>query len=72
MSDNLPLSLRMFNDRVRVMTQSNAKILTLNANEAHSLHTEIYSLLTLIAELSKNNNAEPLSGQISMDGGGFK
>jgi hypothetical protein len=67
-----PLQIRMFNERVRAMNQSNSKMLTLNQNEARALHNEIYELLTTIAELTKNANENSAQVQVSMDGGGFK
>ena len=69
---NTPLHIRMFNDRVRAMNQSNGKILTLNAQEARSLHAEIYDLMATVADLSVKLNNEPEIAQVSMDGGGFK
>ena len=71
MDTNLPFHVKMFNDRVRAMNQSNGKILTLNQQEARNLHSEIYDLMAIIAELSKgsviSNNIE-----VGMDGGYFK
>lgn len=71
MDNNLPLQIKNFNSKVRSMNQANGKILTLNAEEARSLHAEIYDLLATIASLSKQ---ETVSGiiNVSMDGGGFK
>lgn len=71
MDNNLPLHIKMFNDRVRAMNQSNGKILTLNAQEARSLHAEIYDLMATIASLSKPNNSEGQVISISMDGGKY-
>jgi len=69
---NPPLHIRMFNDRVRAMNQSNGKILTLNAQEARSLHAEIYDLMATIANLGQRLDSGPEITQVSMDGGGFK
>ena len=69
---NLPFHIKMFNDRVRAMNQSNGKLVTLNAQEARSLHAEIYDLMATIAELSKVSAATPGITSVSMDGGGFK
>jgi hypothetical protein len=70
--DNLPFHIKLFNDRVRALNQSNSKILTLNAQEARSLHNEIYDLMAIIAALSKENaNAVPTIS-INMDGGSFR
>ena len=72
MSDsNLPIHIKKYNDKVRAMNQSNGKVLTLNAEEARSLHAEIYDLMATIASLT----AKPVVADVvsvSMDGGGFK
>ena len=54
MPEQLPYHIKLFNDRVRTMNQTNAKLLTLNADEARNLHTEIYNLLASMTELSFN------------------
>lgn len=69
MSNESP-NIRMFNDRVRQMNSANGKILTLNAQEARSLHAEIYELLAQIADLTKE--APNTNTNITMDGGSFK
>lgn len=71
MDNNLPIHIRMLNDRVRAMNQSNGKILTLNAQEARNLHAEIYDLMATIASLSTRPASADVVN-ISMDGGGFK
>lgn len=53
------------------MNQANGKILTLNADEARNLHTEIYNLLATIASLSQVAGNDTVV-EINMDGGGFK
>lgn len=60
----------MFNDKVRTMNQSNSKILTLNQQEARSLHAEIYDLMATIANLSKTTDTSNIT-TIGMDGGRF-
>jgi hypothetical protein len=70
MDNNLPLHIKNFNNKVRAMNQSNGKILTLNAEEARSLHAEIYDLMATIAQLSKNVDSTPVVTVIS-DGGKF-
>jgi hypothetical protein len=74
---NLSLHLKNFNDKVKVMNQTGSKQLTLSANEARSLHSDIFDLLNHCAHLSKrlesynsNTNNDVIS--ISVDGGGFK
>ena len=54
------------------MNQANAKILTLNAEEARSLHAEIYDLMATIAALSKQGPSTSAIATINMDGGSFK
>ena len=71
--DKLSIHVRNFNDKVRVMNQTQSKQLTLSALEARNLHADIFALLTQIAELS--DRPEPESAvvtQISMNGGTFK
>jgi len=71
MDSNLPLHVKKFNDKLRVMNQANAKILTLNAEEARNLHAEIYDLMATIASLSIATDTNATI-EINMDGGGFK
>jgi hypothetical protein len=71
MDNNVSLHIKMFNDRVRAMNQSSGKILTLNAQEARSLHAEIYELMATIAGLV-NDNTSTTDINVSMDGGKFK
>jgi hypothetical protein len=72
MDSNLPLQIKLFNNKVQAMNQANAKVLTLNAQEARSLHAEIYDLMATIAGLSKDSSMATEITQITMDGGGFK
>jgi exopolysaccharide biosynthesis protein len=72
MDNNLPFHIKLFNDKVRVLNQTNGKMLTLNPQEARSLHAEIYDLMATIAELSKLYEQGGTVTTISMDGGGFK
>ena len=71
MDTNLPLHIKKFNDKVRVLNQGGSKVLTLNAEEARSLHAEIYDLMATIAHLSKNQESAGTT-TVTMDGGGFK
>ena len=70
MDSNLPFHVRLFNDRVRAMNQGNGKMLTLNPQEARSLHAEIYDLMATIASLSKGTSTTS-NIDINMDGGSF-
>ena len=72
MQEPLPYHIKLFNERVRSMSQSNSKLLTLNADEARNLHAEIYNLLASVAELSFNTQKTEEIIQINMDGGRFK
>lgn len=71
MDNNLPIHIKKYNDKVRAMNQSNSKLLTLNAEEARSLHAEIYDLMATIASLSTKSAGSDVVN-VSMDGGGFK
>jgi hypothetical protein len=70
--NNLPFYIKMYNERVQAMNQSNGKLLTLNAQEARSLHSEIYNLMATIANLTTQLNSSPVVTTVSMDGGSFK
>ena len=72
MEINLPFHIKLYNDRVRQMNQTNGKILTLNQQEARSLHAEIYDLMAIIASLSQSKDDTSAVVQVSMDGGAFK
>jgi hypothetical protein len=62
----------MFNDKVKVLNQTNGKLLTLNPHEARSLHAEIYDLMATIAQLSKVDSTANNVVSVNMDGGSFK
>ena len=70
--NNTSLHIKLFNDKVRAMNQSNSKLLTLNAQEARSLHAEIYDLMATISNLSKNTDQTSNITNVNMDGGSFK
>jgi hypothetical protein len=70
MEDRLSLHLKMFNDKIKILNQTNSKNLTLSATEARNLHAEVFNLLTKIAELSAVDKQEtPISADF--DGGTF-
>jgi hypothetical protein len=71
-TDKLSIHVRMFNDKVRVMNQTQSKQLILSVQEARNLHADIFALLTHIAELSDVPKETPQITQISMNGGSFK
>jgi hypothetical protein len=73
MEHQLSLHLKNFNDRIKVMNQTNAKDLNLSALEARNIHAGIFELLTKIndlTELRKTVEQETLVS-VEMDGGGF-
>jgi hypothetical protein len=71
--DNLSIHVRNFNEKVRIMNQSQRKELVLSAQDARNLHADIFALLAHIAELSEQPKTEtPAFAQINMDGGGFR
>ena len=73
MESQLSLHLKAFNNRVKVMNQTNAKELVLSRLEAQNLQADIFDLLGQIQALSEIKQAEDAENVISinMDGGGF-
>lgn len=68
---HITIHIKNFNDRVRAMSQTNSKDLTMSANDARNLQADIFNLLTLVTEFaSKLNTEEDI--QIQLDGGSFK
>ena len=73
MEHQLSLHLKNFNDRIKVMNQTNARDLTLTALEARNIHAGIFELLTQIAELTEIKKEADADAVVSveMDGGNF-
>ena len=73
MEQQLSLHLNKFNDRVKVMNQTNAKELVLSALEARNLHNDVFELLTQIAELAQVKKDKEVEAVVSVefDGGSF-
>lgn len=71
--NTIPLHIRNFNDKVRLMNQTNAKQLTVSAADARNLHAEIYALMTEITRLNLEleRKIEASVTAVTMDGGGF-
>lgn len=61
----LTLHFKMFNDKVRMLNQLGQKNLVLTADEARSLHSDLFDLLNRVADSSQ----EPTVNQL--DGGKF-
>lgn len=70
--EQLSIAIRTFNDRVKQMNQTNGKQLVLSAQEARSLHNDIFAMLANIAELASTAGPKEDVIQISVDGGGFR
>jgi hypothetical protein len=68
----LSLSIKNFNERVKVMNQTGSKQLSLSAEEARNLHADIFNLLTNVAESQTVQTSEPAVDSTGIDGGGFK
>lgn len=68
----LSLAIRTFNERVKQLNQTAGKQIVLSAQEARSLHHDIYALLANVAELASQGGPKEDFIQINMDGGGFK
>lgn len=58
MEQQLSLHLQKFNNRVKVLNQTNAKDLVLSAGEARQLQADIFDLLTQIQALTAIKEAE--------------
>jgi hypothetical protein len=73
MEQQLSLHLKKFNDRVKVLNQTNARELVLSAAEVRQLQADIFDLLTQIQALTEIRNQQPENEviNIGMDGGGF-
>lgn len=70
----LSIHLKAFNDKVKVMNQTNNREIVLSSIEAKNLHNDIFSLLATIAELTqKLTDAEKSQEVINLEfnGGQF-
>ena len=74
MDHKLSIHVKNFNDRIRIMNQSQSPTLVMTAQDARNLHADIFAILAQFAELSEKLQNTPTDEivQISMDGGGFK
>jgi len=73
MESQFSLHIKAFNNRVKVMNQTNARDLTLTKLEAQNLQADIFELLTQIAELTKIQDQKQAEATVNVDfdGGGF-
>lgn len=66
---NLSFHINRFNDKVRVMNQTNSKNINLTAQEARDLQADIFALMEIIAH---HSNIKPdVAPQNQFDGGAF-
>jgi hypothetical protein len=73
LEQQLSLHLKKFNDRVKVLNQTNSKDLVLSAAEARQLQADIFDLLTKINDLvdiKQRAVVEPTL-QVELQGGKF-
>lgn len=73
MENNLTMHLKMFNDKVKLMNQSQNKQLILSAQEARNLHADLFDLLNHCATISQKLQEKRQDDVVSvgMDGGSF-
>jgi hypothetical protein len=71
--EQVSLHIKKFNDRVKVMNQTNAKDLTLSKLEAQNLQAEIFELLVKMSDLVeiKKQDSAPATVSVDFDGGNF-
>lgn len=70
----ISLSIKTFNERVKLMNQTGSKQISLTAQEARNLHNDIFILLANLAELQTNLeilNSSSQGTSLNFDGGGF-
>jgi hypothetical protein len=72
--DNLTLAIKNFNDKVKLLNNTNQKQLVLTATEARNLNSDIQNLLAYCVHLgsqgARKNTQEPLI-EVTLDGGKF-
>jgi hypothetical protein len=73
MESNLTIHLKMFNDKVKLMNQSNSKQVTLSAQEARNIHADLFDLLNHCYTLSQKVHQERQESvvNVNMDGGSW-
>ncbi len=72
MENNLPLHLKNFNDKVKVMNQSGKQSMMLTAQEARSIHSDMFELMSLCVKMSKQmNSSNNAASSVNMDGGSW-
>jgi hypothetical protein len=70
---DVSIHIKNFNERVKAMNSTHSRELTLSAQDARSLHADIFAVLAHVTELSAKLGQEGVEiVQLSVDGGGFK
>jgi len=70
---NLSISFQNFNNRIKQMNQTNARQMTLSADEARNLHSDIFALLSQLADVNKKEvvQTEAIAGVVNLDAGRY-
>jgi hypothetical protein len=65
--------INAFNERVKIMNQTNKKDIIMTCQDARNLHSDIFTLLSMISELSAKSqqNSEESTIEVQLDGGAF-
>lgn len=69
---NLTISVKTFNEKVKIMNQTGSRQLSLTADEARNLQADIFNLLATLAEQRPQIEIKSDPSDINLDGGGFK
>lgn len=64
------IHLKNFNDRVRAMSQTNGREISMSAQDARNLQADIFNLMTLVVELNAKVKSDDVI-QVQLDGGKF-
>ena len=67
---NLRVAMRTLNERVKLMNQTSARQLTLTADEARNLHSDIFAILANLAEAQAKPEGV-VTSTMGLDGGSF-
>ena len=57
--------IQQFNERIKQLNHTQARLLTMTAADARSLHAEIFALLTVLNHQRQNTTQSTQSDQIS-------
>lgn len=65
------IHLKNFNDRVKAMSQTNSRDLSMTAQDARNLQADIFNLMTLVVELAGRAEQTNDVVTVNLDGGKF-